>query len=129
MMQQQQRPNTTEFRRYPKNTWRLTKLQQRYVQLKNEEESKEDLITYSRSEQELRKHLLNNFSFIANGDLNLNNSNQSTETFEQDKHSLSSIPSLISANTSSPSLSFQSNFNEDDHQPQLVSEHLEKYQG
>lgn len=116
-----------EFRRYPKNTWRLTRLQQRYIKLKFEEENEDDLLSYSTSEEELRKHLINNFDFITSTLEMAANSTNSNEMNEQDSvevKSVSSIPSLTSANTSSPSISVHSNFNDEHHsqQPQYVPE-------
>lgn len=139
--------HTKQFRKYPKNTWTLTKLQERHMKIKLEEENNtnqhggvDDLLSYSRSEQELRKHLINNFDFITSS-LELGVTSTSPSSSKTKRHedaqeimearSVSSLPSLASANTSSPSLSLHSNFATDEHhqkEPQFVPEDThEKY--
>lgn len=103
MLQQSQ-----QFRRYPKNTWRLNRLQQRYIKLREEENNQDDMLAYSQSEQDLRNHLMTNFDYIIS-------STSLTENPSRYAQSVSSIPSLTSANTSSPSISVRSNFTDEEH--------------
>lgn len=105
MMMQQ----TQQFRRYPKNTWRLNRLQQRYMKLREEENNEDDLLSYSQSEQDLRTHLMTNFDYIIS-------SSSLDENPARYAQSVSSIPSLTSENTSSPSISVRSNFTDEEHQ-------------
>jgi len=138
--------NTQTYRKFPKNTWRLTRLQQRYVKIRSEEEFEADggYLSYSESDQELRSHLINNFDFITSAlnSTSISNSNLKTcsdttrpiqldEQIDTYAKSVSSIPSLTSEDTSSPSLSVHSHYNEEDphhnhHHHQFVPEHSEK---